>query len=172
MDAHNNNDDDDHRAPTITNKSHRRYTNVLSRFCNWLAQQPSHRHMTRHNNNGEIVLIYNRVDAAIVDAYLHRRLGRPPSMDTARSFYVAIRWGSRQAGESLSIGCYDIISNCCISLQSRLVIIRKKVCFGFLRLAVLLVRARKRANHRLYSPGGAGYERCREEFYSYASISN
>ena len=31
---------------------------------------------------------------------------------------------------------------------------------------------KERANHRLYSPGGAGYERCREEFYSYASISN
>ena len=38
---HNNNDDNN-------NQTYRRYTNTISLFCNWLAQQLSLRHMTRH----------------------------------------------------------------------------------------------------------------------------
>lgn len=87
MDIHNNNDDNDHRAATIANESHRRYTNSISHFCNWLAQQPSHRHMTRHNNNGEIVLIYNRVDVAAVKTYLCRRRLRYPHWSTVMKLH-------------------------------------------------------------------------------------
>ena len=44
MDTHNKDDDDDHRA--VTTKCHRRYKYNIS-----LLQ--CHRHITRHNNNGE-----------------------------------------------------------------------------------------------------------------------
>ena len=173
MDIHNNNNnnDNDHRVDL---QSRRRYTNMISRFCNLLAQQPSHRHMIRHDNNGDLVLIYNRLDVAAVKTYtehLRRRLGRYPHWSTVMKLHDAIRWGSRLANESLSstyrVGLQQYIRHCRI----RPFIIHKQICFGFLRLAVLLVRARKRANNRLYIPGGAGYERCREEFYNHASIS-
>jgi len=171
MDIHNNDDDNDHRAATITNATHRKYTNTISRFCNWLAQQPSLRHTIRHDNNGDIVLIYNKLDAVTVKTYLgvhlRRRLRRYPVKSTVMNFHIAIQWGSRRANESLPRSYYDGIRYC----RMKPFIIHKQICFGYLQLAVLLVRARKRANHRLYVPGGVGYERCREEFYNHASIS-
>ena len=93
MDIHNNDNDNDHRVDL---QSRRRYTNMISRFCNLLAQQPSHRHMIRHDNNGDLVLIYNRLDVAAVKTYtehLRRRLGRYPHWSTVMKLHDAIRWG-------------------------------------------------------------------------------
>ena len=102
MDIHNNDNDNDHRVDL---QSRRRYTNMISRFCNLLAQQPSHRHMIRHDSNGDLVLIYNRLDVVAVKTYtehLRRRLGRYPHWSTVMKLHDAIRWGSRLANESLS----------------------------------------------------------------------
>ena len=170
MDIHNNNNHNDHRAATIANASHRRYTNSISHFCNWLAQQPSHRHMTRHNNNGEIVLIYNRVDVAAVKTYLCRRRLRYPHWSTVMKLHDAIRWGSRLANESLSSTYRVGIQQYIRYYRIRPFIIHKQICFGIIRLSVLIARARRRIAKMLYKPGGAGYERCREEFYNHASI--
>lgn len=41
---------------------------------------------------------------------------------------------------------------------------RLKAFCGFVRLAILFRRARKRANERLFAPGGRGYKRVREHF--------
>ena len=119
MDIHNNNDDKDHRAATIANGSHRRYIKIITRFCNWLAQQPSHRHTIRHDNNGDLVLIYNRLDVAAVKTYaehLRRRLGRYPHWSTVMKLHDALRWGSRLANESLSstyrVGLQQYIRHC------------------------------------------------------------
>ena len=169
MDIHNNNNHNDHRAATIANASHRRYTNSISHFCNWLAQQPSHRHMTRHNNNGEIVLIYNRVDAAAVKTYLRRR--HHTHWSTVMKLHDAIRWGSRLANESLSSTYRVGIQQYIRYYRIRPFIVHKQICFGIIRLSVLIARARRRIAKMLYKPGGAGYERCREEFYNHASIS-
>ena len=169
MDIHINNNDNDHRVDL---QSRRRYTNMISRFCNLLAQQPSHRHMIRHDNNGDLVLIYNRLDVATVKTYtehLCRRLGRYPHWSTVMKMGVTpCKWIVVQyVVQYVPCGTTTIHT----ALRIRPFIIHKQICFGFLRLAVLLVRARKRANNRLYIPGGAGYERCREEFYNHASIS-
>ena len=183
MDIHNNNNNnnnnnnDDDRAAKIANASHRRYT---TGFCNWLAQQPNHRHMIRRNNNGEVVLIYDRLDAAAVKrylgVYLRRRLRRHPSKKNVLSFHNAIKWGSRHANESLSrnyyrgIWQYTRYRYCCVK-PFILPWIQMKIYFGFLRLAVLIARARRRVAKIVYKPGGVGYQRCREDFYNHVSIS-
>ena len=41
---------------------------------------------------------------------------------------------------------------------------RVKVLRGFIRLSILLRRARSRAVERLFKPGGDGYKRCRDNF--------
>ena len=49
--------------------------------------------MIHRNNNGDVVLIYNRLDAVAVKTYLRRRLGRHPAPDTLMNLHDAIRWG-------------------------------------------------------------------------------
>ena len=63
------------------------------------------KHMIHHDNNGDVVLIYNRLDVAAVKTYtehLRRRLGQYPHWSTVMKLHDAIRWGSRVANESLS----------------------------------------------------------------------
>ncbi len=43
---------------------------------------------------------------------------------------------------------------------------RLKAFYGFVRLTIMFSRARKRANERLFTPGGRGYKRARDHFES------
>ena len=176
---HNSNNDNDHRGVTI--KYHSSYSKVICRFCNWIAQQPGLEHMIRRNNNGDTVLIYNELDVSVVmiylGVYLRRRLRRHPSKKNVLSFHNAIKWGSRHANESLSrnyyrgIWQYTRYRYCCVK-PFILPWIQMKIYFGFLRLAVLIARARRRVAKMVYKPGGVGYQRCREDFYNHVSISD
>ena len=48
------------------------------------------KHMIHHDNNEQLLLVYNKVNAAVVETYLRRRLGRLPAYDTVLRFNDAI----------------------------------------------------------------------------------
>ena len=178
----NNNNDAGHLAYMLRRiLIHRNDTNIFSRYCNWLRKhRPELYKSTTRIRNGERIIVYSSLEVTTIcdfisyvfsqteEERLSAMLRLYPQSTVQREYNVcAIPTHIRLQALSCEI---EDINTFIVSITNNQSIMRKKICNGFLRLAVLLVRARRRAADRLYCPGGTGYEQCREEFYNHATI--
>lgn len=128
----------------------------LSRFYYWLEDNTNEQ--TRHTT------LYSRVGIHTIKAFLRSVEPRGQAKhDTMREYFSSIVWDTRVRQQALPLDFHvevkSFIRRCPKVAKFR------KIWHGAIRLVVLFARAKKRANHRIYCPGGKGYERCRKEYY-------
>ena len=162
---------------------HRNSTNIFSRYCNCLRKHRTELYKrTTRIKNGERIIVYSLLDATTICDFVSYVFSQ--TEEERLSAMLRLYPQSKVQREYMNI-CdivpphirlqalsYEIedVNTFIVSIANNQSIMRKKICNGFLRLTVLLVRARRRAADRLYCPGGTGYEQCREEFYNHATI--
>jgi len=144
----------------------RGYEGTIDRFCNWLRDHrpAQYNTMTRVGERGSRVVIYSMMDAATMKAFL-----ADYSIPTMKHFCNTITWDACQRRESISDDLVQEIAKFINERKRWRVRLAKHRFYGMLMLAVLLVRARKRATERLYRPGGKGYEICKQRYYEHES---
>ena len=157
---------------------HRNDTNIFSRYCNWLRKhRPELYKSTTRIKNGERIIEYSSLEVTTIYVFsqteeerLSAMLRLYPQSKVQREYMnICDIVPPHIRLQALSYEIEDV-NTFIVSIANNQSIMRKKICNGFLRLTVLLVRARRRAADRLYCPGGTGYEQCREEFYNHATI--
>ena len=114
-------------------------------------------------------MLHHHVIQCFISANKTKANGKHYQYDHLRKYHDAILYCSKLAKLNLPNTYKAEMKSFLDNLKKEKT--QAKICNGFLRLAVLLVRARRRAADRLYCPGGTGYEQCREEFYNHATIT-
>lgn len=160
---------------------HRKNTNMFSRYCNWLRKhRPELYERATRIKNGKRIIVYSLLDITTICDFITYELSQTEEERLSAMLYPQSKSVQREYMDirrivpphiRLQALSYEIedIKMFVVSITNKQSIMRKKICNGFLRLAVLLVRARRRAADRLYCPGGTGYEQCREDFYNHAT---
>jgi hypothetical protein len=154
------------RHPVLSRYTLGGYERDIDRFCNWLRDHrpTQYNTMTRAGERGSRVVDYSMMDAATMKAFLDTY-----SVSGMMQYCNTFTWDACRRRESISDDLLQEIAKFINERKNWRFVLAKKRFNGMLMLAVFLVRARKRANDRLYRPGGTGYEICKRRYYEHES---
>lgn len=141
-----------------------RYARCLSSFYYWLENNTPGfdvipQGYTRRGQTRRTAL-YSRIDVNTMKSFLESTPGGSKSQYL--QYFYAVVWDACIRQEYLS-------AEFRIGVLAFILTKHRRVIYGCMKLVVLLIRARKRAMHRLYSPGGKGYEICQQRYHDNVS---